>query len=321
MDAQNVQNVENPDLLRAAIDGLTTAPKGMSPKWLYDARGSAIFEEITKQPEYYPTRTETAILLDACPRLAGLVPEGAALVELGCGASVKTRLLLDRLAPSLSAYLPLDISEEFLRQTAQDLSSDYPELAITPVVADFMENFTLPQSASSGPVVLFFPGSTLGNLDRDSALALLLRLRRLAGVTSMIVGIDLVKPTKLLLTAYDDAAGVTATFNLNLLHRLNREANADFDVSAFDHQALWNAEFDRVEMHLVSRRRQTVRLHDRRIAFEIGESIHTENSHKFTREGFDAMVDTAGWRVANWVTDREQRFAVSVILPRFGGHP
>lgn len=306
--------VENPALLRAAIAGLTSEPKGLSPKWLYDRRGSALFEEITKQPEYYPTRTETAILRDAYPRLAERVPQGAALVELGSGASVKTRLLLDRLAPALSAYLPLDISEEFLAQTTQDLGAAYPDLAITPVVADFMDEIVLPDTTSGKPVVLFFPGSTLGNLDRDSAMALLARLRRVCGVTALIVGIDLVKDADVLLPAYDDAAGVTAAFNLNLLHRLNREANAAFDVASFDHQAHWNAEFDRIEMHLVSRRTQRVRLHDHCIAFNAGESIHTENSHKFTRTSFGAIAQSAGWRVADWITDRDDRFAVSVLV-------
>ncbi len=310
MDAPSVKN---PELLRAALAGLSTRPKGLSPKWLYDARGSELFEEITVQPEYYPTRTETALLRDACDRLAAMVPEGAALVELGSGASVKTRILLDRVAPVLSAYLPLDISEEFLRQTAEALGPDYPGLAVRPVVGDFTAPVTLPAEVAGAPVVLFFPGSTLGNLEPADAAALLARLRALPGVAALILGLDLVKPADVLVPAYDDAAGVTAAFNLNLLHRLNREANAAFDVSTFRHEARWNADAARIEMHLVSDIAQQVRLHDHRIAFAAGESIHTENSHKFTREGCAGLAAQAGWGIADWITDAQGRFAVTVL--------
>jgi dimethylhistidine N-methyltransferase len=285
----------------------------MSPKWFYDARGSALFEAITEVPEYYPSRTERAILETRLPEIAAHVPAGAALVELGSGASVKTRLLLDGLA-HLSCYVPVDISERFLLDTAAALNADYPALEVRPVVADFMAPVTLPDLGGR-PVVGFFPGSTLGNLDPAAATALLARLRAWPGHASLILGVDLVKAPGILEAAYDDAQGVTAAFNLNLLERMNREIGADFDLSAFRHRAIWNADAQRVEMHLESLRAQEVRIAGHPIGFAAGETIHTENSHKFTPQSLDTMATAAGWRVALMLTDPQDMFAVTVLEP------
>ena len=303
----------NEALIAEAQEGLSRHPKGLSPKWFYDARGSDIFEEITRLPEYYPSRTERAILESRLPEIAAHVPDGAALVELGSGASVKTRLLLDGLT-QLSGYVPVDISEEFLLATADRLAADYPRLTISPVVADFMAPITLPDLGGR-PVVGFFPGSTIGNLDPDAATALLARMRGWPGHRALILGVDLVKAPATLEAAYDDAQGVTARFNLNLLTRLNREADADFDLGAFRHRAVWNAEHARVEMHLESLRAQEVRLAGARVQFEAGETIHTESSHKYSRTGLARLAAAAGWEMAAFLTDPDAMFAVAILTP------
>lgn len=310
MDART-QRITNPALHADAVEGLRQKQKGLSPKWFYDARGSEIFEEITQVPEYYPGRTERAILEAHLPRIAEHVPEGAALVELGSGASVKTRLLLDGL-PQLGIYVPVDISEEFLQATAAELAIAYPDLGITPVVADFMQTVTLP-GQDGRAVVGFFPGSTIGNLEPASAVALLSRLGAWDEHRTLILGVDLIKAPDVLEAAYDDAAGVTARFNLNLLTRLNREADAAFDLETFRHKSVWNPDDSRVEMHLESLLDQQVRLGDHVIAFEAGETIHTENSHKYSIEGLAEMVAQAGWQVAEVLTDPEAQFAVTIL--------
>ena len=310
MDAPSARHTA---LTEHALDGMSRRPKGLSPKWFYDARGSELFEVITTLPEYYLGRTERAILAAHLPEIAAHVPDGAVLVELGSGASVKTRLLLDGL-PHVSGYVPVDISREFLSQTAAQLAADYPNLPVMPVVGDFMAEIFLPDLGGR-PVVGFFPGSTLGNLDPDGAVALLARLRAWPDHAALILGVDLVKAPALLEAAYDDAQGVTAAFNLNLLARLNREAGADFDLAAFRHRAVWNASASRVEMHLESLRAQEVRIAGRTIAFAAGETIHTENSHKFTTESLAAMAAAAGWHVADVLTDPEALFAVAILRP------
>ena len=237
MDARNTTQT-NEALIADAREGLSRHPKSLSPKWFYDSHGSDIFEEITQLPEYYPTRCERAILEARLPDIATHVPQGARLVELGSGASVKTRLLLDGLS-QLSGYVPIDIAEDFLLNTASQLSDDYPKLEITPVVADFMGPISLPDLGGR-PIVGFFPGSTIGNLEPEAATALLARLRAWPNHVAFVLGVDLVKAPKILEAAYDDAQGVTAKFNLNLLTRLNREAGADFDLDGFRHRAVWN---------------------------------------------------------------------------------
>ncbi|MSU89041.1 L-histidine N(alpha)-methyltransferase [Rhodobacteraceae bacterium 2CG4] len=302
-------------LYAAALDGLTARPKRMEAKWFYDARGSALFEQITRLPEYYPTRTEIAILRAEAGRIAALVPDGAALVEPGAGASVKTRILLDRLAGRLAGYVPLDISGGFLNQVAEGLRTDYPALPIRPVVADFMAELPVPDDLRPAPKVVFFPGSTIGNLSQQQAVALLRRARALPHVARMFLGLDLVKDPDTLVAAYDDAAGVTAAFNRNLLARLNRDAGGGFDPDSFAHQARWVPDKARIEMHLVSARAQEVPLGHETICFARGESIHTENCHKYTPERLEALIRPAGWRLGPLLTDRDRQFAVAVLEP------
>ncbi len=304
----------NADLIADAVAGLAASPKHISPKWFYDARGSALFEDITRLPEYYPTRVETEILRQRAAEIAALVGPGTALTELGSGASVKTRLLLDEFRAG-ATYAPLDISREFLAETVRALHADYPSLDIVPVTADFMQPVDLPLSLDAMPKLLFFPGSTIGNFVRWEAEALLARLRRWHGVTGLVLGTDLVKDRDVLTRAYDDAAGVTAAFNKNLLVRLNREAHADFDFDGFDHEARWNEDFQRIEMHLVSRRAQSVAIDGQSFSFAAGERLHTENSHKFTPESLAALAKAAGWSIEQIWTDDGENFAVSVLTP------
>ena len=310
----DTNDVLNPELLQDALKGLSAEQKYMSPKWFYDEVGSALFEDITHLPEYYPTRTETAILRSRADSLAALATPGSALIELGSGASVKTRILLDAMR-ELDLYVPLDISAEFLATTAADLRTLYPDLKILPVAADFMTTITLPQALSQTDNLLFFPGSTIGNLESFEARALLTRLHGLPNLRAFILGADLVKDEKVLVAAYDDAAGVTAAFNLNLLTRLNREAGADFDVDSFAHRARWNAHLSRIEMHLVSTRKQVVRLGDKRIEFFAGETVHTESSHKYTEESLGRLARSAGWKLGAFWTDPEALFAVTILTP------
>ncbi|MDR3466389.1 MAG: L-histidine N(alpha)-methyltransferase [Xanthobacteraceae bacterium] len=298
------------------IAGLTHQPKYLAPKYFYDAAGSQLFEEITRLPEYYPTRTELGILHDHARKIAGFVPDGAALVEFGAGATTKVRLLLERgdLAGRLGAYVPVDISGDFLRQQAQELARDLPQLRVLPVAADFTASFALPQEIAGMPRVGFFPGSTLGNFEPRDAGAFLRGARAILGDGArLIIGIDLEKAVSLLEPAYDDAAGVTARFNLNLLTRINRELGGDFELSAFTHRALYRADRHRIEMHLVSRTAQTVHLLGRSIAFRSGESIHTENSYKYSLARFAALARDAGWTSLQSWTDAERLFAVHVL--------
>lgn len=306
--------VDNPELYAAARAGLTAQPKTLDPKWFYDAAGSALFEQITKLPEYYPTKTELSILRSQTDAIAAHVPSGAALVELGSGASIKTRVLLNRLT-QLGAYVPLDISAVFLAQTTTNLRTAYPDLEITPVVADFLRTVTLPRHLADTPKTAYFPGSTLGNLTPTAAVDLLARIHDWGNVRSFILGVDLVKDRETLIRAYDDSAGVTAAFNRNVLHRLNREVGATFDVDQFAHEARWNAPRARIEMHLVSQTAQTVELGPTPVHFTAGESIHTENSHKYTPESITRIATSAGWRVAEILTDPQDWFAVCILEP------
>lgn len=310
MDAPLIRDRELHD---AALKGLTATPKSMEAKWFYDARGSELFEEITALPEYYPTRTEVSILRAEAGRIAGMIPRGAALVEPGAGASVKTRILLDRLAGKLAAYVPLDISGAFLEQVATGLRADYPGLPIRPGVADFMSHLPIPGDLADAPKVIFFPGSTIGNLSHPQAVGLLDRCRGLQRAIRMIVGIDLVKDPDELVAAYDDAAGVTAAFNLNLLARINAEAGGQFDLDSFAHEARWVADKQRIEMHLVSLEAQEVALGGQVIRFAAGESIHTENCQKYTEASFAALVEPSGWRLGEMLSDADNRFALAVL--------
>lgn len=295
------------------LDGLSRQPKQISPKYFYDAAGSELFEQITRLPEYYPTRTELGILRAHGAEIATIIPADAALVEFGAGATTKVRLLLQHC--SIGAYVPVDISGEFLKAQARALQQDFPALRVTPVVADFTAPFELPDAVAAMPKVGFFPGSTLGNFEPHEASAFLRSARQILGPGALLlIGVDLEKDDRALYAAYNDAAGVTARFNLNLLTRINRELGGNFDLSAFTHRAIYNRERHRIEMHLVSRKPQTVRILSKNVAFRAGESIHTENSYKYSFERFNALARGAGWMPnASW-TDHDGLFSVHALV-------
>jgi dimethylhistidine N-methyltransferase len=301
------------DFAADAIAGLTAEPKRLAPKYFYDSEGSRLFERITELPEYYPTRTEIAILKAHARDIAALVPAGAALVEFGAGSCRKTRILFDA-APQLSAFVPVDISGEFLQQQAAELRRLYRKLPIHAVVADIARPFALPAAVAGAPCVGFFPGSTIGNFEPHEATAFLRNAAEILGAGAvLVVGADLVKDNETLNAAYNDAAGVTARFNLNLLTRINRELGGNFDLARFEHHAFFNREKSRIEMHLASLRRQRVKVAGTAIEFRAGETIHTENSYKYTAEGFRALARGAGWTpVAVW-TDADDLFSVHAL--------
>jgi len=295
------------------VNGLGDDPKWLSAKYFYDAAGSDLFEQITQLPEYYPTRTELAILSENARAIAASIPLAAALVEFGAGSSRKARILLAA-APQIAAYVPVDISPELLAQEASRVRHDMPHVAVFPVAADFTRDFDLPAQIRNRPHVGFFPGSTIGNFEPEDATEFLRQAGRVLGSgATMIVGVDRIKDEAVLNAAYDDAAGVTARFNLNILRRMNRELGGDFDLAAFRHRAFYNAADHRIEMHLESLHAQTVHVAGRNFSFAKGETIHTENSYKYTIESFRALAETAGWRpVATW-TDAHDYFAVHVL--------
>jgi dimethylhistidine N-methyltransferase len=297
---------------REAIEDLSQQPKRLSPKYFYDAAGSELFEAITRLPEYYPTRTELSILKERGREIAAIIPAHAALVEFGAGATTKVRLLLDQCR--FAAYVPVDISGDFLNAQASGLKCDFPALPIYPVAADFTAPFELPGQVAALPKVGFFPGSTIGNFEPPEARAFLESARTILGRgAQMIIGADLEKDERVLFEAYNDAAGVTARFNLNVLVRINRELGGNFDLSAFTHRAIYNRKRHRIEMHLISRRSQTVRMLGTSFSFRPGESIHTENSYKYSLERFAALAQGAGWRVRESWTDAARMFSVHAL--------
>jgi dimethylhistidine N-methyltransferase len=297
---------------RDAIDDLSQHPKRLSPKYFYDATGSELFEAITRLPEYYPTRTELGILSDKSSEIAAIIPDGAALVEFGAGATTKVRLLLEDCA--FEAYVPVDISGDFIRAQAEGLRRDFPTLAVYPLAADFTVPFALPAAIAKLPKVGFFPGSTIGNFEPHEACRFLKSAREILGQgAQMIVGADLEKDERVLHDAYNDAAGVTARFNLNLLVRINRELGGNFDLSAFTHRAIYNRERHRIEMHLISKKTQTVRMLGTSFSFRPGESIHTENSYKYSIDRFAALARASSWKVRESWTDRARMFSVHAM--------
>lgn len=295
------------------VAGLSLPQKSIPPKYFYDERGSELFDAICEVPEYYPTRTEAALLSHIAPELAEKLTGFDHLIEYGSGASKKTRIVLDALT-ALKSYVPMDISEDFLLHVAEKLTDDYPRLDVVPLVGDFTKDVVLPPEVKDGRKAGFFPGSTIGNLGPEGGRDFLARARRLLGDdAAFVLGADLVKDADVLRAAYNDRAGVTAKFNLNLLSRINRELGANFDECAFHHNAIWNEGESRIEMHLVSDTTQSVRLNGTTFRFRSGETIHTENSYKFTPASLRALSESAGWRMNEIWTDKDYPFAVALL--------
>ena len=276
------------------LAGLSAPIAAIPARWLYDHRGSELFDEITRLPSYYPTRTETGIFHSIMDDIASRVPKGAAVVEFGAGSQTKTPILLEAIAPA--AYIPVDISGDYLEQSAADLQRRFPRVEVIPVVADFARPFTLPGGIDHLPKLGFFPGSTIGNFVPGSATDLLRQFRTLLGPGSqLLIGMDRVKPVQRLIAAYDDPEGVTAQFTLNLLTRINRELDGDIDVDAFRHEARWNDILSRIEIHLVARRDVSFSVGGRSFSVVRGSSIHVENSHKYGQRGGRVLLLAGGW--------------------------
>jgi len=308
------QEGETARFRRDLIAGLSRSPKTASPKWFYDAEGSRLFEEITRLPEYYPTRQEAALLRRVAPEWAVQFGAEAVLVEFGSGASEKTRIVLDA-APDLAAYVPIDISADALDAAARRIADAYPGLTVSPLVGDFLLLGALPAGIARGRHVGFFPGSTIGNLEPAEAVAFLKAARALLGDESLfILGVDLIKEPEVLIAAYDDSQGVTAAFNRNLLVRANRELGADFDTDAFTHRAVWNADQSRMEMHLEAKRALSVRIAGQAVVFHAGETIHTENSRKFSEDSIRSLAAAAGWRVAAFARSEAPSVALALLV-------
>jgi len=297
------------------LEGLSRPQKALAPKYFYDEAGSALFEAICRTPEYYPTRVETALLVKVAADLAPDIGSGAALVEFGSGASEKTRLILDA-APSFRLYVPIDISVEALAAAAARIAAAYPNLRVAPIAADFTRPLRQAILTGAPTVMGFFPGSTIGNFTPAEAQRFLTAAHALLGpCASFLIGVDLVKDLDVLRAAYNDAAGVTAAFNLNVLARMNRELCGDFRLDRFAHRAIWNPGLSRIEMHLESLEAQTATVAGHPFHFRRGETLHTENSHKFTAASFTALAVSAGWRVkAHWTSD-VQPFAAFLLQP------
>ncbi len=296
------------------VDGLRATPKHVPAKYFYDGTGSQLFERITEAPEYYPTRCEMRILRDHAAAIAKLIPAGAALVEFGSGSSKKARILL-RATPALAAYVPVDICGEMVEQEAAELRPDFLQLKVLPVTADICFPFDLPEAAKAAAVRIgFFPGSTIGNFEPHEAAAFLRNAAKILGPGStLIVGADLIKPVEVLNAAYNDAAGVTAKFNLNLLVRINRELGGTFKLNTFEHHAFYNRERHRIEMHLASLKRQKVKVAGETIEFRAGETIHTENSYKYSPESLGALARGVGWMPAGVWTDPQKYFSIQAF--------
>lgn len=297
--------------LREIVDGLSGEVKKISPKYFYDQRGSQLFDKITRLPEYYLTATELGIMRDNMDEICALVGERASLIEFGSGSSLKTRLLLDHL-PALAAYVPVDISGDYLHACAAQIRDEYPHVDVLPVVADFTQHFQLPSPAIT-PVrnIVYFPGSTIGNFEHEAALELLRVMHHEAGENgALLIGVDLQKDPKLIERAYNDSAGVTAEFNLNMLQHLNRDYGATFDVTEFEHSANYDQDNGRVVIELVSQVEQTFAIGNTEFNLANGEAILTEYSHKYTIEGFADMVEHVGFSVAKIWTDTQCMFSV-----------
>ena len=308
------QSADVSDFAADVIAGLSATPKRVAAKYFYDATGSQLFERITELPEYYPTRSEMRILRDYAADIAKVIPPGAALVEFGSGSSKKARILLAA-APRLAAYVPVDICGEMVEQEAAELRPDFAPLKVVPVTADICFPFDLPAAAKAAPArVGFFPGSTIGNFEPHEAAAFLRNAARILGAgAKLIVGVDLIKPVDVLNAAYNDKAGVTAKFNRNLLTRINRELGGNFKLDTFEHHAFFNRERNRIEMHLASLKRQRVKVAGETIDFRAGETIHTENSYKYSVESLSALARGTGWMPAGVWTDARKYFSIQAF--------
>jgi L-histidine Nalpha-methyltransferase len=296
------------------IDGLSADQKQISPKYFYDARGSQLFDDITRLPEYYLTNTELGIMRDNIAEIVSSVGKQASLIEFGSGSSLKTRILLEHLS-ELAAYVPVDISSEHLHASAQQIQDRFPHVDVLPVVADFTRTFKLPKPMVM-PVrnIIYFPGSTIGNFEHDMAMELLRVIYQEAGKDgALLIGIDLQKDPNIIENAYNDSAGVTAEFNLNMLQHLNRDYGANFDVDEFAHSANYDASEGRVVITLISQTDQTFEVGDTAFNIADGEAILTEYSHKYTLEGFAAMANAVGFTVDKVWTDAEQLFSVQFL--------
>ncbi len=293
------------------LEGLQAQRKRIPAKYFYDTAGSALFERITEQPEYYLTRCEIEALRAHADEITRFIPEGAALIEFGSGSNTKVRILLAA-APRLAAYVPVDINNEMLQAEAAELRADFPQLQILPVSADICYPFDLPPAARQAPLrVGFFPGSTIGNFEPHEAASFLRTAAKILGAGArLIIGVDLIKPSEILNAAYNDAADVTAEFNLNLLRRINRELGGHFRLECFEHHAFYNRERNRIEMHLASLKRQKVKVAGETIDFRAGETIHTENSYKYSVDSLRALARGVGWIPDGTWTDSKGYFCI-----------
>ena len=301
--------------LTAIVEGLSRAQKTISPKYFYDERGSQLFDKITELPEYYLTDAELEIMRTNVDEMATLIGKTASLIEFGSGSSLKTRILLEHL-DDLAAYVPVDISEDHLRSSAARLRAEFPGLDVHPVVADFTRTFSLPTPAIM-PLknVVYFPGSTIGNFEHDAAMDLLRVMHQEAGDGgALLIGVDLQKDTHIIDHAYNDDAGITAEFNLNMLRHLNRSYGANFDLDSFEHSAIYNEDEGRVVIELISQAEQTVEVGDAEIELADGETILTEYSHKYTLEGFARMAEDAGFTVEKVWMDADRLFSVQYCV-------
>ncbi|MBJ7534386.1 L-histidine N(alpha)-methyltransferase [Rhodomicrobium vannielii ATCC 17100] len=301
------------DFLDAVLHGLSLPKKSLPSRFLYDAHGSNLFEHITELPEYYPTRTEIGLLKSQAREIGAALPSGAVVVEFGSGSSRKTELLLAALDRP-AAYVPIDISAAALYPAARRIALSFPDVDVYPVLGGFhdLERMRLPLGDSR--LVGFFPGSTIGNFSQRAAVEFLLSARRLLGPGAVfLLGVDLQKPLDILLPAYNDADGVTAAFNLNLLARINRDLEGTFDLDAFEHAAIYNERHQRIEMHLRSLAAQSASVAGRTFSFAAAETIHTENSHKYTPEGFERLARDGGWEVSQVFVDKNRFFSVQLL--------
>ncbi|SER76665.1 L-histidine N(alpha)-methyltransferase [Sphingobium sp. YR768] len=308
-DSPSVSRAIDPAFRRDIIDGLSRSPKATPPIWFYDQRGSELFEDITGLPEYYPTRTETLLLQRHGGDVGAAVGAGRAVVEFGAGSARKTPHLLCAIAPA--AYVPIDISRDFLHASSAALAQAFPDLPVLPLVGDFNGPLHLPDAIAAMPRLGFFPGSTIGNMEPDAAVDLLRAMRRLLGPGAMLlIGMDRIKDRDRLVAAYDDAQGVTAAFNLNLLTRINRELEGDLPIDGFAHRAIWNDEKARIEMHLEAVRPLHFHVAGQCFHMAVGETIHTESSHKYGARDERLLLRAGGWEPTQEWTDAEGLFAL-----------